>query len=180
MNNSRGSFLDMEEEDLAVVILDYGDCWSLFEILDCGLFLTQEEKAVCVSSLPWLIHYRVTCENSVQVLIAISFGGDDCGQLNTSLMASSPVLLAWLICFTPLYVWLHTETQLILPYAVEWQRLPKKLSSLAKQFLQGSVTNCSSKSCHHDTQGHFLHPCVSIYKTGTEICCGSQKVKFKL
>lgn len=26
MNNSRGSFLDMEEEDLAVVILDYGDC----------------------------------------------------------------------------------------------------------------------------------------------------------
>lgn len=48
------------------------------------------EKAVCVTSLPWLISYRVICKNAVQVLTALSFGGDDCRLLNTSLMASSP------------------------------------------------------------------------------------------
>lgn len=48
------------------------------------------EKAVCVTSLPWLISYSLICKNTVQVLTALSFGGDDCGLLNTSLMASSP------------------------------------------------------------------------------------------
>lgn len=48
------------------------------------------EKAVCVTSLPGLINHRVICKYAVQVLIAFSFGGDDCRLLNPSLMASSP------------------------------------------------------------------------------------------
>lgn len=47
------------------------------------------EKAVCATSFPWLLNYRVIRKNAVQVLIALSFGGDECGLLNPSLTASS-------------------------------------------------------------------------------------------
>jgi len=44
-NNSRGSFLDTEQEvELAMVIPVYDDYCSLFEMLDSGLFLTQKEQ----------------------------------------------------------------------------------------------------------------------------------------
>lgn len=69
---------------------------NIFEIFGSGLLLTQKEQcvsgsaAVCVTSLPWLISCRVICENAGQVLIALSFGGDDWALLNPSPVASSP------------------------------------------------------------------------------------------
>lgn len=50
----------------------------------------MHSAAVCVTSLPWLISCRVICENAGQVLIALSFGGDDWALLNPSPVASSP------------------------------------------------------------------------------------------
>lgn len=113
---------------------------NIFEIFGSGLLLTQKEQcvsgsaAVCVTSLPWLISCRVICENAGQVLIALSFGGDDWALLNPSPVASSPGF-AGLAPLLPSPLWLHTEIHQISPYAVQWQRLPKKLSLPAKQLL---------------------------------------------
>lgn len=95
MNRNLGSFSDTRS-GIACCNLEYDDYWKYFEILGRGLLLTQKVQcvsgsaAVCVTSLPWLICCRVICKNSSQVLIALSFGGDGCGLLNPSPMASSP------------------------------------------------------------------------------------------
>lgn len=63
------------------------------------------EAAISVTSLPSPINYK----NTVQVLIAPSLGGGDCGLLNRSLMASSPRFAG----LTPLLhspLWLHSDT----------------------------------------------------------------------